>query len=109
MLGSDLRPDVRAEGAHEIRHQYLSAAKARRLLQWRPRYGLEEALGETIAVAMVEEEMISKEEAVMRVAPAHLDQLLHPVFDPKTLKDLTKLTTGISASPGAARTTPPCV
>ena len=38
----------------------------------------------------------------MRVAPAQLDQLLHPVFDPKTLKDLVKLTTGISASPGAA-------
>jgi pyruvate,orthophosphate dikinase len=39
----------------------------------------------------------------MRVAPPQLDQLLHPVFDPKTLKDLLyKLTTGISASPGAA-------
>ena len=55
-----------------------------------------------IAVAMVEEGMITKQEAVMRVAPAQLDQLLHPVFDPKTLKDLVKLTTGISASPGAA-------
>jgi pyruvate, orthophosphate dikinase len=55
-----------------------------------------------IAVAMVEEGMIPKQEAVMRVAPAQLDQLLHPVFDPKTLKDLVKLTTGISASPGAA-------
>jgi pyruvate,orthophosphate dikinase len=55
-----------------------------------------------IAVAMVEEGMIQKREAVMRVAPAQLDQLLHPVFDPKTLKDLVKLTTGISASPGAA-------
>jgi len=55
-----------------------------------------------IAVAMVEEGMIPKQEAVTRVAPAQLDQLLHPVFDPKTLKDLVKLTTGISASPGAA-------
>ena len=55
-----------------------------------------------IAVDMVEEGMITKEEAILRVAPAQLDQLLHPVFDPKTLKDLTKLTTGISASPGAA-------
>jgi pyruvate, orthophosphate dikinase len=55
-----------------------------------------------IAVAMVEEGMIPKQEAVMRVAPNQLDQLLHPVFDPKTLKDLVKLTTGISASPGAA-------
>jgi len=55
-----------------------------------------------IAVAMVEEGMIPKQEAVMRVAPNQLDQLLHPVFDPKTLKDLVKLTMGISASPGAA-------
>jgi pyruvate, orthophosphate dikinase len=55
-----------------------------------------------IAVAMVEEGMIPKQEAVMRVAPEQLDQLLHPVFDPKTLKELVKLTTGISASPGAA-------
>ncbi len=55
-----------------------------------------------IAVDMVEEGMISKKEAILRVAPAQLDQLLHPVFDPKTLKDLVKLTTGISASPGAA-------
>src|SRR6202522_1261411 len=55
-----------------------------------------------IAVAMVEEGMISKKDAILRVAPAQLDQLLHPVFDPKTLKDLVKLTTGISASPGAA-------
>jgi pyruvate,orthophosphate dikinase len=55
-----------------------------------------------IAVGMVEEGMISKKDAVLRVAPPQLDQLLHPVFDTKTLKDLVKLTTGISASPGAA-------
>src|SRR5437660_1222516 len=55
-----------------------------------------------IAVDMVEEGMITKKEAVLRVAPSQLDQLLHPVFDTKTIKELTKLTTGISASPGAA-------
>jgi pyruvate,orthophosphate dikinase len=55
-----------------------------------------------IAVGMVEEGMITKSEAVMRVAPAQLDQLLHPVFDPKTIKELVKVTTAISASPGAA-------
>jgi pyruvate, orthophosphate dikinase len=55
-----------------------------------------------IAVGMVEEGMISKEDAIMRVAPSQLDQLLHPVFDPKSVKDLVKVTTGISASPGAA-------
>jgi len=55
-----------------------------------------------IAVDMVEEGMITKKDAILRVAPSQLDQLLHPVFDPKTIKELTKLTTGISASPGAA-------
>jgi pyruvate,orthophosphate dikinase len=55
-----------------------------------------------IAVAMVEEGMIEKKEAIMRVVPSQLDQLLHPVFDTKTLNTLVKLTTGISASPGAA-------
>ena len=55
-----------------------------------------------IAVDMVKEGMIGKSEAVQRVAPNQLDQLLHPVFDNKSLKEITKLTTGISASPGAA-------
>ncbi len=55
-----------------------------------------------IAVDMVEEGMITKKDAILRVAPAQLDQLLHPVFDPKTIKELVKVTTGISASPGAA-------
>jgi len=55
-----------------------------------------------VAVDMVNEKMISKKEAVLRVAPKQLDQLLHPMFDPKSLGKLTKLTTGIDASPGAA-------
>ena len=35
-MGSDLEPDVRNEASHEIRHQYLSAEKARRVLGWEP-------------------------------------------------------------------------
>ena len=54
------------------------------------------------AVEMAEEGLITKQEAVQRVAPSQLDQLLHPEFDKPTLKTLTKLTTGIAASPGAA-------
>ena len=42
-----------------------------------------------VAVEMVEEGLISKEEAVLRVAPQQLDQLLHPVFDAPSLKKLT--------------------
>jgi CDP-glucose 4,6-dehydratase len=49
LMGSDLEPDVRNEARHEIPHQYLSAAKARAMLDWTPRYCLEEALQETIA------------------------------------------------------------
>src|SRR5579871_4864047 len=55
-----------------------------------------------VAADMVDEGMISKKEAVLRVAPKQLDQLLHPMFDPKSLAKLTKLTNGIDASPGAA-------
>jgi len=53
-----------------------------------------------IAVDMVKERLISKEEAVMRVSPEQLDQLLHPTLDPKAAK--TRLAKGLPASPGAA-------
>src|SRR4029077_2165933 len=53
-----------------------------------------------IAVDMVKEKLISKDEALMRVEPVQLDQLLHPVIDPKAqLKVIAK---GLPASPGAA-------
>lgn len=48
LMGSSLAPDVRGEACHEIKHQYLSAAKARQLLNWSPQYSLDEALLETI-------------------------------------------------------------
>src|SRR6185295_14673456 len=51
---------------------------------------------------MVEEGLIDKKEAVLRVQPQQLDQLLHPVFDAKSLKTLTLVANGIAASPGAA-------
>ena len=49
LLGSDLRPDVRNEAVHEIRHQYLSAGKARRVLDWSPGFTIDEGLRRTIA------------------------------------------------------------
>jgi pyruvate, orthophosphate dikinase len=55
-----------------------------------------------IAVDMVEEGLISKKEAVLRVAPSQLDQLLHPVLDPVARKSLKKIATALPASPGAA-------
>ena len=53
-----------------------------------------------IAVDMVNEGVISKQEAIMRVDPHALDQLLHPTLDPKAVKHI--LTKGLPASPGAA-------
>jgi pyruvate,orthophosphate dikinase len=55
-----------------------------------------------IAVDMVNEQLISKEEAVLRVDPQQLDQLLHPVLDPAAKKTLALLAKGLPASPGAA-------
>jgi len=55
-----------------------------------------------IAVEMVKEKLIDKREAVLRVAPPQLDQLLHPLFDAASLKTLKKIASGIDASPGAA-------
>ena len=48
-MGSSLKPDIRNEASHEIRHQYLSAEKARRMLDWRPLFSLDEGLRRTIA------------------------------------------------------------
>ena len=49
VMGSNLKPDVRNEASNEIKHQYLSAAKARRMLDWEPLYSLDGALEKTIA------------------------------------------------------------
>ena len=53
-----------------------------------------------IAVDMVGEKLISTEEAVLRVEPASLDQLLHPIIDPKA--KIQMIAKGLPASPGAA-------
>lgn len=48
LMQSSLEPDVRGEASNEIRHQYLSAAKARSLLGWQPLYDLDEGLRRTV-------------------------------------------------------------
>lgn len=53
-----------------------------------------------IAVEMVNEGLITKEEAILRIDPAQLDQLLHPVIDPS--QKVEAAATGLPASPGAA-------
>ncbi|KAF0091318.1 MAG: pyruvate orthophosphate dikinase [Fusobacteria bacterium] len=55
-----------------------------------------------IAVELVEEKMITEEEAIMKVDPKQLDQLLHPAFDEQSLADAKVIAKGLPASPGAA-------
>lgn len=55
-----------------------------------------------VAVEMVEEGLITKENAVMRIDPKSLDQLLHKKFDQTSLDKATSIATGLPASPGAA-------
>lgn len=55
-----------------------------------------------IATELVEEGMITREEALLMVDPAQLDQLLHPVFDEKAIAKVRPIAKGLPASPGAA-------
>ena len=55
-----------------------------------------------IAVELVKEGMITEKEALLRVEPKQLDQLLHPNFNMEKLKAAIPITTGLAASPGAA-------
>jgi len=48
-MGSALKPIIKNEASNEIRHQYLSAAKAKRMLDWRPLFALDEGLRRAIA------------------------------------------------------------
>jgi len=48
LMGSTLTPEVRNEASNEIKHQYLSAAKARRMLEWKPLFTLDGGLEKTI-------------------------------------------------------------
>jgi pyruvate, orthophosphate dikinase len=54
------------------------------------------------AVEMAEEGMIDRKEALLRVAPEQVDQLLHPMFDPASEANALVLSKGLPASPGAA-------
>ena len=55
-----------------------------------------------IAVDLVDEGLLTPKEALMKVEPKQLDQLLHPNFDPAALKAGTVVAKGLPASPGAA-------
>ena len=48
LMGSELQPEILNQTTNEIRHQYLSAAKARQMLDWKPLFTLDEGLQQTI-------------------------------------------------------------
>ena len=48
VMGSDLQPDIRSEATNEIKCQYLSAAKARERLGWKPLFELEAGMKRTV-------------------------------------------------------------
>ena len=54
-----------------------------------------------VAVDLVNEGMITEEEAILKVEPKQLDQLLHPMFDSDALKKAVPIAKGLAASPGA--------
>ncbi|WP_457617373.1 pyruvate, phosphate dikinase [Lutibacter sp.] len=55
-----------------------------------------------IAMDLLKEGLINEKEALLLIEPNKLDELLHPVFDPKALKKATVIAQGLPASPGAA-------
>jgi pyruvate,orthophosphate dikinase len=55
-----------------------------------------------VAYDMVKEKLITKEEALLRVEPQHLEQFLFPIFDPNEKKNFKQIAKGLAASPGAA-------
>ncbi len=55
-----------------------------------------------VAVDLVEAGIIDEKEAIMRIEPNQLDQLLHPKFEDKALKEAKVIAKGLPASPGAA-------
>lgn len=55
-----------------------------------------------MALDMVKEKLINKTQAVLRVSPAQLDELLHPIVDPKAEKSAKPLAKGLPAGPGGA-------
>jgi pyruvate,orthophosphate dikinase len=55
-----------------------------------------------VAVEMVAQGMIKEEEALLRVSPEKIDEIMHPIFDPKALAKSKFIVRGLAASPGAA-------
>ncbi|MBP9867992.1 MAG: pyruvate, phosphate dikinase [Alphaproteobacteria bacterium] len=92
---------------HKLEHHYREMQDIEFTVQQGKLYMLQTRTGKRtaaaalkIAVDMVGEGLLSQEEAILRLDPAALDQLLHPMLDPKAKKEV--IGKGLPASPGAA-------
>ena len=101
--------DEFVEAIHKLEKHYRDmqdiefTIENRKLFFLQTRNGKRTALAAiNVAVDLVDEGLISKEEALLRIEPNQLNQLLHPTFDAKTLKTAEVITKGLPASPGAA-------
>lgn len=109
---NEVMPDIYKqfiESAHTLEQHYKDMQDIEFTIEQGTLYFLQTRSGKRtaeaalrVAVELVEENLISKKEAVMRVDPKSLDQLLHPKFDPEEIKKATPIAKGLPASPGAA-------
>ncbi len=105
-------PDVYKEfmsTLETLEHHYLDMQDVEFTIERNKLYFLQTRTGKRtamaamkIAVDMVNDGIISKEEAIMRVDPKQIDALLHPTFDEVALEEATLISKGLPASPGAA-------
>ena len=108
----DLMPEIYdqfKEIADKLEHHYLDMQDLEFTIERGKLYILQTRNGKrtapaalNIAVDMVAEGLISEEDAVLRVAPESLDQLLHPTFNKEELANAQVIGKGLSASPGAS-------
>ncbi|HAQ41217.1 MAG TPA: pyruvate, phosphate dikinase, partial [Clostridiales bacterium] len=109
---NEVMPDIYKqfiEAAHTLEQHYRDMQDIEFTIEQGKLYFLQTRSGKRTtdaalraAVEMVDEGLITKKEAVMRVDPKSLDQLLHPKFDPVELKKAIPVSKGLPASPGAA-------
>ncbi len=109
---NEVMPDIYKqfiEAANTLEHHYKDMQDIEFTIEEGKLYFLQTRTGKRTAeaalraaVEMVDENLITKKEAVMRVEPKSLDQLLHPKFDPEELLKATPIAKGLPASPGAA-------
>lgn len=101
--------DQLEEAALRLEHHYRDMQDIEFTIEKNQLYFLQTRTGKrtaysalTIAVDLQKEGLISKKEAVARIQPEQLEQILHPMFEKEALEEATSISKGLAASPGAA-------